>query len=171
MCVACHMQTDAEYPSLLLLGNTEDSCGDCHMKEEAVDVSWVAEMDKAVHLEVRGEGGAGEAARAKAEAMASEALLARGFRLVAKEEAVLTLILALRVRALHGGRFLPPGTPVRMALLDMTIGAPGEAGPYVRRLGSSKPEWGATEDEAVSRAVRDAWAVLSPHLLEALSNN
>ncbi len=171
MCVACHIETNPDYPSSLFLGVTPDSCGDCHMKPEAVDVSWVEFADKPVHLTVRGSGEAGEAARAQAEAVVSEALRARGFRLVAEGEAELDLSLVLSIGTCRDDRFLPPGTPVRVAVFDMTLGPPGESKPNIRRLGVSKPEWGGTEDEAVSRAVRDAWAVLSTHVLEALVNS
>jgi hypothetical protein len=141
------------------------------MKEEIVDASWVKAMDKAVHLTVRGEGEEGEEARGAAETLVSEALRARGFHLVARGEAELTLTLVLRLQTLRDDRFLPKGTPVRAAVLDARVGSPEEEDPYVRRLGASKPEWGETGEEAVKRAVRDAWAVLSPHLLEALANH
>lgn len=167
MCVACHFETDPAYPSLLFLGTDPDSCGDCHMEPEAVDVSWVENMEKDVRLTVTGEN---ETAVARALALASEELRARGFRLVEKGEADLDLTLRLRLRTLRDDRCLPPGTPVRSAVLDARVAAPGETRPYVRRLGASKPEWGETEEEAVDRAVRDAWAVLSPHVLEALGS-
>jgi hypothetical protein len=167
MCVACHQQTDPEYPSVLFLGVTENSCGDCHMKIETVDVKWVKDMDKPVHIAVRTEN---DAAREKARALASKALEERGFRLVDEKEAELRLTLEVRLRALRDDRFLPPGTPVRAAVIDMTVGAPDDPDPYVRRLGVSKPEWADTEEEAVKRAVRDAWAVLETHLLEAMGS-
>jgi hypothetical protein len=166
------MQTDLEYPSPLLLGNTQNSCGDCHMKVEVVDVKWVQGMDRPVHLAVRGKGEGGEGARVQAEELVSGELRRRGFRLMAEGEAELVLTLTLRIQALRDDRFLPPGTPVRAAVLDMTL-RPPEVGekPYVRRLGASKPEWGETAEEAVTRAVKDAWAVLRPHLLEALGSH
>lgn len=165
MCVACHQDNDPDYPSPLMLGDEPDSCGHCHMKKEAVDVEWAREMSKPVHLEMRGEGGK---AQALVEALVSQDLLDRGFLLVEKGKAKLDLTLAVRVSTLRDDRFLPPGTPVRAAVIEMSLGAPGEGQPYVRRLGASKPEWGETEEEAVRRAVRDAWAVLSSHLIEAL---
>lgn len=168
MCVACHQKNEPNYPSLLLLGVTENSCGDCHMKPEVADASWVLDADRPVRLTVRAEDGAGEEARALAEGLVSEALRARGFRLVAGGEAELEVTVALRVRALRDDRFLPPDTPVRDAVLDAALRMPGEEEPFVRRLGASKPEWGETEAEAVERAIRDAWAVLSSHLIEAL---
>ena len=170
MCVACHTETDPNYPSLLLLGLTPDSCGDCHMKPETVDVSWVEGMDKPVHLTVSRAGEANEAALAQAEAMVSEALRARGFRLAAADEAELNLNLVLGIETRSDDRFLKPGTPVRVAVFDMTIGRPGEPKPLARRQGVSKPEWGETGEEAVTRAVRDAWAMLCAHVIEALAN-
>ena len=57
---------------------------------------------------------------------------------------------------------------MRVAVFDMTLSLPGEEKPCVRRQGVSKPEWGKNEEEAVTRAVKDAWAVLETHLVEAL---
>ena len=167
MCVACHQKTDPEYPSVLFLGVTENSCGDCHMKIETVDVSWVKDMDKPLHLVVSAPE---EPIRAQVEALASKTLEDRGFRLVRREDAELLLTLEIRLRGLRDDRFLKPGTPVRLAVIDMTVELPDDPEPYVRRLGVSKPEWADTEGEATMRAVRDAWAVLETHLLEAVSS-
>jgi hypothetical protein len=169
MCVACHTDTDPNYPSTLFLGLTRKDCGDCHMKTEMVDDAWVVDMDKPVHLAVNPGTGVGKAARATAQAVVAKALRERGFRLVEQGETELVVTLELRLQSLRDDRFLPRGTPVRVAVLDARVTTKGDEIPHLRRLGVSKPEWGKTAEEATTRAIADAWAVLSPHLLEALA--
>jgi hypothetical protein len=140
------------------------------MKPETVDISWVEDVDKSVSLVVQGgKGLAGEAAREKVKAAVSEALKALGFRLDFEGEPDLVLTLSLRIKKLSDERFLERGTPVRAAIIDATLKKPGEDEPYLRRLGASKPEWGETESQAVTRAAQDAWNVLSTHVIEALA--
>lgn len=172
MCVACHQEIDPSYPSTLMLGQTDDACGDCHMKIEVADISWVRGADRPVYVEIRsGTEKVDPKYRELLRELARADIAKHGFRIVSSEkECDLCLTLSLSIKILQDDRFLEPGTPVRAAVLDMTLRSPVMDEPYVRRLGASKPEWDETEDKAAGRAIKDAWTMLRTHLLEALGS-
>ncbi|MHC5035924.1 MAG: hypothetical protein ACYTHM_01285 [Planctomycetota bacterium] len=170
MCGTCHFAEDKKFPSPLKLRYQRETCSDCHMHLENVDVGWVKEMDIAVRIAritpAEGQG----FLEGEARDWLRRELTQRGFTLHPEGKVDVELEIALRAWRVREDRFVPRGVPVFCASVTVSLRRPGETDPFFRRRALSGPEYAPRKETAARLALRDALKVISTHLLEALGS-
>ncbi len=166
MCDTCHVKTDPDFPSSLKLGA---KCKDCHGALENVPAEWRIDGNPPVRIGAIQVNGGPEEAISKIRKNLEAMLVARGFKPVPDASVACPVIeAAIEVFRVRENRFVKAGEHVMQARVVVELKDAGSGATLLRKRAVSRPEYHADPREAATNAARDALALLSAPIAEAL---